>query len=196
MRMNINSLQQPIYIDDYVLCLERLPLFVQPVKGQYMWTCLLEKAWLKVNGNVNKTILKIDPQEVFRAFLSYPMRTYFMKDNEEDDIKILQSTLYNLPSTKGCVITTRKSPKHKIGISGRKNFYLIKTFEFEGKKMYYLRNPCAKGLDFRGKRSEMSKELIGQLLLITKEERIPEGNFVLEQDEMLEQVESFLIVHY
>lgn len=31
---------------------------------------------------------------------------------------------------------------------------------------------------------------------MTKEERIPEGNFVLEEDEMLEQVESFLIIHY
>jgi hypothetical protein len=166
--MNVSSLQQPVYIDDYVLCLERSPLFVQPVKGQYMWTCLLEKAWLKVNGNINKTILKIDPQEVFRTFLSYPMRTYLMKDDEADNIRLLQSTLHTLQSTKGCIITTKKSPKHKIGISGRKNFYLIKIFEFEGRKMYYFRNPCARGLHFRGKRSEMSKALIDQLLLITK----------------------------
>jgi hypothetical protein len=145
-----------------------------------MWTCLLEKAWLKVNGNINTTILKIDPQEAFRAFLSYPMRTYVMKEGKNNDsdadaenIRILQTNLHNLQSNKGCIITTKKSPRHKIGISGRKNFYLIKSFDFEGMQLYYLRNPCAKGLDFRGKRSEMSKTLMGHLMQITKDERIP-----------------------
>jgi hypothetical protein len=63
----------------------------------------------------------------------------------------LKQHLKNLPSNKGCVITTKKNPRHKMGISGRKNFYLIKSFDFEGKHLYYFRNPCAKALDFRGK---------------------------------------------
>lgn len=89
--MNVNSQQQYVYIDDYILCLDRLPLFAQPVKGQYMWTCLLEKAWLKINGNITKAIHKIDPYEVFKTFLSYPMRNYLMLEKQnknEDDGKI------------------------------------------------------------------------------------------------------------
>jgi hypothetical protein len=66
--MNINSIRQPVYIDDYILCEERLPFFTQPTKGRnerFMWTCLLEKAWMKANGTIAKAIRKTEPVEVF-----------------------------------------------------------------------------------------------------------------------------------
>ena len=38
-------------IDDYILCRDNYPVFSQPYKMMYMWTCLLEKAWMKIKGN-------------------------------------------------------------------------------------------------------------------------------------------------
>jgi len=57
-KMNVNSRKEYIYIDDYILCAGKMPLFSQPVKNIYMWTCLLEKAWLKVNGHIEQRIQK------------------------------------------------------------------------------------------------------------------------------------------
>ncbi len=55
----VDSVRQPIFIDDYILCSDRLPLFSQPVRSgenKYMWTCLLEKAWIKINGSITRAI--------------------------------------------------------------------------------------------------------------------------------------------
>jgi hypothetical protein len=107
--MNIGSKKEFIYIDDYIICNDRTPLFSQPIKGIYMWPCLLEKAWLKVKGNIAKKIEKNSPEEVFNTFLSYPMKPYLMKPNDEDyNRKLLKNTLYSLGSQKGCIITTKK----------------------------------------------------------------------------------------
>ena len=87
----------------------------------------------------------------------------------------------------GCVLTTKKHPKHKIGISGRKHFYFIKYFEHKESKLYYFRNPCPISFDFRGKFSHIDEELTQKIKKITGEEKIAEGNFVLEEEEVLEQ---------
>lgn len=49
-------------------------------------------------------------------------------------------------------------PQHKIGISGRKHFYLLKIIVFEQRIYFYLRNPCGQ-FDFRG----ATKEIPGNL---------------------------------
>lgn len=80
-RMNVGSRREFIYIDDYMLCSGKVPLFSQPVKGIYMWPCLLEKAWLKVNGHIEQRIQKQSPEEIIRAFLSYPLSTYHFRED-------------------------------------------------------------------------------------------------------------------
>lgn len=82
-KMNVGSKKEFIYIDDYILCCDRRPLFSQPIKGTYMWPCLLEKAWFKVKGSIAKKIEKVSPEDVFNAFLSYPMKSYLLKPNDE-----------------------------------------------------------------------------------------------------------------
>jgi hypothetical protein len=39
--MNVSSKKEYIYIDDYILCYQKKPLFSQPAKGIYTWPCLL-----------------------------------------------------------------------------------------------------------------------------------------------------------
>lgn len=56
LRMNVGSKKEFIFIDDYIICCDRAPLFSQPIKGIYMWPCLLEKAWFKVKGSIAKKI--------------------------------------------------------------------------------------------------------------------------------------------
>ena len=61
-RMNVGEKKEYIYIDDYVLCAsDRQPLFAQPIRGIYMWPCLLEKAWFKVKGYIDQRIKKNSP---------------------------------------------------------------------------------------------------------------------------------------
>lgn len=38
---NIIGKRVPIYIDDYILCANSRPLFIQPVKNMYLWPNLL-----------------------------------------------------------------------------------------------------------------------------------------------------------
>lgn len=40
-KMNVESRKEYIFIDDYMLCADKIPLFSQPVKSIYMWPCLL-----------------------------------------------------------------------------------------------------------------------------------------------------------
>lgn len=56
LRMNVGAKKEYIYIDDYTLCEKRTPLFTQPIRGIYMWPCLLEKGWFKVKGYINHAI--------------------------------------------------------------------------------------------------------------------------------------------
>jgi hypothetical protein len=41
-----------LYIDDYILCCDKRPIFTQPIDGMYMWPCLVEKAWLKIKRSL------------------------------------------------------------------------------------------------------------------------------------------------
>ena len=59
--MYINGVRTPIYIDDYILCFKDRPIFSQPIKGTYMWPCILEKAWQKVKGYGSKKISITSP---------------------------------------------------------------------------------------------------------------------------------------
>lgn len=76
LRMNIEAKKEYVYIDDYILCSDQRPLFSQPIRGIYMWPCLLEKAWLKVKGYINQKIEKNSPIDIFKSFLSHPISTY------------------------------------------------------------------------------------------------------------------------
>lgn len=85
-------------------------------------------------------------------------------------------TLYGIKGNQGCIITTKAHPKHKIGISNRKNFYFLKSFEIEGTRYYYFRDPCARALDFRGKHSHLEesiKEQVKRHIELNEDERVP-----------------------
>ena len=56
LQMNVESKKEFIYIDDYTLCSDKIPLFTQPIRGIYMWPCLIEKAWFKVKGYMSHKI--------------------------------------------------------------------------------------------------------------------------------------------
>jgi hypothetical protein len=90
-RMNLGGKKEFIYIDDYMLCVGKVPLFSQPVKGIYMWPCLLEKAWLKVNGHIEQRIQKHSSAEIIRSFLSYPLTNYyFREDKAEHNLRLVR----------------------------------------------------------------------------------------------------------
>lgn len=146
----MGSKKEFIYIDDYALCFQKKPLFSQPVRGTYMWPCLMERAWFKVKGNVIKKIEKTSPEEVVNTFLSYPFQKFILNSPDHTyNLLLVVKNLANREKKRGAIITTKRDPAHKIGLSGRKHFYLIKTLKYKEKNVYYLRNPC--GLfDFRG----------------------------------------------
>ena len=75
-------------------------------------------------------------------------------------------------------------PKHMIGISGQKYFYLLGTFKHENKLLFYVRNPCGQQ-SFRGayELDEFRMAIEKRLCLEVKE-----GNFILSEDEFLEQI--------
>lgn len=59
--MYVHGVKRHIFIDDYTLCYKEKPIFSQPVRGVYMWTSLIEKAWLKVRGYASNRILVTSP---------------------------------------------------------------------------------------------------------------------------------------
>ena len=62
LKMNVGYRKEYIYIDDYIICAEKMPFFSQPIKGIYLWPCLLEKAWFKVKGYIDQKIEKNTPR--------------------------------------------------------------------------------------------------------------------------------------
>jgi len=78
------------------------------------------------------------------------------------------------------IVTSRLEPPHKIGISGRKHFYLLKVVTFEGNKLYYMRNPYT-SFDFRGSYRILPEELATLIKKETGDLRIHEGNFFLDE---------------
>jgi hypothetical protein len=95
----------------------------------------------------------------------------------------------------GCTVTSKKEPLHKLGLSGRKFYFLIKVLWFDNKMLYYLRNPC--GLfDFRGSLRLVTPQLQNRIRKETGDEKITDGNFLLDEEEFIEQVESFSVIYY
>lgn len=67
-------------MDDYMLCTEDRPLFVQPIKNIYLWPNILQKAWLKITGFTEKIIEKSSPEEVFESFFFYPYKKFPLEE--------------------------------------------------------------------------------------------------------------------
>lgn len=149
-----------LFIDDYILCHGKKPLFSKPIKYTDMWPCLLEKAWFKIKSCLKSKINSVHPIEVFNTFLSYPIRRFDLTDPAQRSAMIVNN-LINGPLSQrgfGCVITSRLRPTHKIGLSGRKHFYFLRAIQAQGRYYYYLRNPCG-NFDFRGSLHDIPKFL-------------------------------------
>ena len=75
--------------------------------------------------------------------MSYPITTFVLKEGKEEyNRALMRDNLFDFDVDKGCIFSSRANPPHKIGLSGRKHFYLIKVLEYEKQKLFYLRNPC------------------------------------------------------
>jgi hypothetical protein len=146
----VNGLKRFVVLDDYILCKEGKPLFCQPCKMIYMWTCILEKAWLKIRGHPLKRVEETPPEDLFDMFLPLPVSKITLEELEEEKLKeTVEKTFSKKESKYAYIIKTRKQPKHLLGISGKKYFYLLTTFMHENKRLFYVRNPCGR-MSFRG----------------------------------------------
>lgn len=133
-----------------MLCTVEGPLFAQPASSVYLWTNVIEKAWLKTTGFTEKVIGKSTPEEVFEAFVNYPYRRFMLEDvGEEEQREMVKEHLYKMERGYGYVLTTRKEPSLHIGLSGRKHLYLLGSVVYDGKRLFYIRNPCG-AFNFRG----------------------------------------------
>ena len=86
---------------------------------------------------------------------------------------------------KGYILTSRKNPVHKLGISGRKNFYLIGTLAHENKLLFYVRNPHPYKFTFRGYYSNLDDFEEIKETIKKQYQRIDPGNFVLDIEEFI-----------
>jgi hypothetical protein len=96
-----------------------------------MWPCLLEKGWFKIKSCLKSKITSCHPLEVFHTFLSYPVKNYMLTDSIKDNRVLIEKYLVNGQNKGrgfGCIITSKVRPNHKIGLSGCKPFYFLKTF--------------------------------------------------------------------
>lgn len=91
----------------------------------------------------------------------------------------MEAHLSTIDLDKGYIVSSKFAPVHKIGISGRKHFYLLQIINYEGKKLFYMRNPCP-NFDFRGGYRVIPEDLAFELKRCTGEVMIYEGNFVLD----------------
>ena len=83
-----------------------------------------------------------------------------------------------------------------MGISGRKNFYLIGTIIYEGKILFYVRNPHPYKFTFRGYYSNLEDFEEIKAIIMKQYRRIDPGNFVLDFEEFIEQFSEMSIVHF
>ena len=186
MAVHLRGKEEFLIVDDLILCESGQPRFVQPVYANqnyarpYLWPCIVEKAWLKLKGAAMKKIIKVSPEEVFESFLPYPLqKVVFEGDSEQNIVGKIKKYLYELDRGNGCVLTSKESPSHRIGLSGKKNFYYIFSFNFEGKRLFYLRNPSG-SVDFRGSYFDIPSEVLRVMRDNYKIDEIPEGNFILD----------------
>jgi hypothetical protein len=112
------------------------------------------------------------------------MRPVYLDSSPEENRRLVKQhlidPLLNRPNS-GTIVTSKSKPEHKIGLSGKKHFYLMKVFELEGNIYYYLRNPCG-DFDFRGnlQLKDIPEELLQKIVKVTGEYP-PSGNFLLSQ---------------
>jgi calpain-15 len=63
LKLCINGTWQTVVIDDYLPCYpdSNMPCFARYEEGEdgkgYIWASLLEKAWAKMNGNYDRTVM-------------------------------------------------------------------------------------------------------------------------------------------
>ena len=81
---------------------------------------------------------------------------------------------------KSFIFVSKKSPEHDIGLSGRRYFYLLKSTTHEGKKIFYLRNPCG-DMAFRGMYADVPSP-VNEVITKSRFDRIYPGNFVIDED--------------
>lgn len=100
----------------------------------------------------------------------YPIKSHPMGEDSEENLRIIKQKLLD-PQAKGvnvgCVITSKMTPPYKIGISGRRYFYLKKILFVEGKPYFYLRNPCGQ-FDFRGNLCDLPQNIEKVIIDTTK----------------------------
>jgi hypothetical protein len=137
-------------VDDLFLCHDNQPLFSQPYKKKYIWPLILEKVWLKIRGSLDHRVEQGVPEDVFDTFLRFPIEKINLENEEVSLETIIKNNLGNLNSNNCYYLTSKKSPKHKLGISGRKSFILLDAFYLGDKLLVYLRNPIPDRFNFRG----------------------------------------------
>ena len=79
-----------------------------------------------------------------------------------------------------------------MGLSGRRHFYLMGSFIYEGRRLFYLRNPCG-DMAFRGIYADLPEPLHD--MIREKYGKVLAGDFVIEEDELLEQMSEIMIIH-
>lgn len=185
-------------IDDYILCRNDKPFFSQPCKMMYMWPCLIEKAWLKIRGNSAKRVEQTSPEELFDTFMPIPIEKVFLEQGINSASKSSLNKLFAdydpKSKTKDYILTSKRTPEIDIGLSGRRHFYLLDTFKYEGKRLLYLRNPCGE-MPFRGLYSEVPP-VISESISSRNLTKVVAGNFLIDEDEFMEQMSEVMIINY
>lgn len=92
--MYVHGERKNVFIDDYILCDQIKPIFSQPVEGEYMWPCLIEKAWLKVGGYSSNQIQVTSPISVFQHFFQYPCANYNLSKMDSHTFDKLKKSIF------------------------------------------------------------------------------------------------------
>jgi hypothetical protein len=163
-----------------------------------MWPCLLERAWFKLTGSPNKKVEQHQPEQLFASFCPLPIEKFTVRSGNR------QITKNNLGQyflkfdgslrEKAYIFRSLKSPEFSIGLSGVHYFYLLDTATLSNSLLFLLRNPCGQN-NFRG----IHDQPVGEVLAIAKAKKWPidvPGNFVINDEEFLEQIAEVLAIHY
>jgi hypothetical protein len=95
---------------------------------------------------------------------------------------------------KGYILKSKKNAKRDIGISGGRYFFLLNTVVLDNKRLFYLRNPCGQPR-FSGSYATLSPQLQEALSARKLFIETP-GNFVIGDQEFIEQIGELLIINY
>ena len=141
----IDGQYQIVFLDDYFPVLKgtNILYFAKPNSFE-LWAILLEKAWAKVNGGY-LNIIAGWPNDVFRVFTGFPCEPLIHRDNKNDRLWGILSTVDN---NYGIICSSTKNDDSvvKKGLIKNHAYTLIDTEEIEddeGKKvrLVQLRNP-------------------------------------------------------